>query len=192
MKKCILIIGLLVVAGCSSEVARWENAGTLVSVRPAEEVTRRPGKLGTALGEEELGLTRGLPGDQGNCPGRGSVCGDGEKDVPLILRRVARVRVAVRDHIEVAAPRSAGAVDVHEHLEIAVGVSLCVFALLLTDFADTRSVKLHRVGEYCEDDVLACKLVVFCELDCRDEISDTRYPEEIEFIDKLLWNAFIF
>ena len=58
MKKCILIVGLLVVAGCSSEVARWENAGTLVSVRPAEETARPPGRLGTALGEKELGLTR--------------------------------------------------------------------------------------------------------------------------------------
>ena len=58
MKKCILIVGLLVVAGCSSEVARWENAGTLVSVRPAEESTRPPGRLGTALGENEMGLTR--------------------------------------------------------------------------------------------------------------------------------------
>ena len=58
MKKCILIIGLLVVAGCSSEVAKWENAGTLVSVRPAEETARPPGRAGTALGENELGLTR--------------------------------------------------------------------------------------------------------------------------------------
>ena len=58
MKKCILIIGLLVVAGCSSEVAKWENAGTLVSVRPAEETTRPPGRLGTALGDNEMGLTR--------------------------------------------------------------------------------------------------------------------------------------
>src|SRR4030042_5671087 len=58
MKKCILLIGLLVVAGCSSEVAKWENAGTLVSVRPAEETTRSPGRLGTALGASEMGLTR--------------------------------------------------------------------------------------------------------------------------------------
>ena len=58
MKKCILIVGLLVVAGCSSEVARWENAGTLVSVRPAEEPTRSSGRLGTALGENEMGRTR--------------------------------------------------------------------------------------------------------------------------------------
>jgi hypothetical protein len=58
MKKCILIVGLLIVAGCSSEVAKWENAGTLVSVRPAEEATRPPGRLGTALGEQEIGLTR--------------------------------------------------------------------------------------------------------------------------------------
>ena len=58
MKKCILLIGLLIVAGCSSEVAKWENAGTLVSVSPAEQPTRSPGKLGAALGEKELGLTR--------------------------------------------------------------------------------------------------------------------------------------
>ena len=58
MKKCVLLVGLLIVAGCSSEAARWENAGTLVSVRPAEEPSRAPGKLGTALGEKEMGLTR--------------------------------------------------------------------------------------------------------------------------------------
>jgi hypothetical protein len=58
MKKCILIAGLLVVAGCSSEVAKWENAGTLVSVSPAEELTRPTGRMGTALGENEMGLTR--------------------------------------------------------------------------------------------------------------------------------------
>ena len=58
MKKCILIVGLLIVAGCSSEVAKWENAGTLVSVRPAEEPTRSSGRLGTALGETEMGRTR--------------------------------------------------------------------------------------------------------------------------------------
>lgn len=58
MKKCILLIGLLVIAGCASQVARWENAGTLVSVSPAEEPTRSPGRLGTALGESEMGLTR--------------------------------------------------------------------------------------------------------------------------------------
>ena len=58
MKKCILIVGLLVVAGCASEVARWENAGTLVSVRPAEGTSRASGRMGTALGEAELGRTR--------------------------------------------------------------------------------------------------------------------------------------
>jgi len=58
MKKCILIVGLMVVAGCSGEMAKWENAGTLVSVRPAEELTRSPGRLGTALGETEVGRTR--------------------------------------------------------------------------------------------------------------------------------------
>ena len=58
MKKCILVVGLMVVAGCASKVARWENAGTLVSVRPAEGSTRPSGRLGTALGEAELGRTR--------------------------------------------------------------------------------------------------------------------------------------
>jgi len=58
MKKCVLIVGLLVVAGCASKVARWENAGTLVSVRPAEGTSRASGRIGTALGENELGRTR--------------------------------------------------------------------------------------------------------------------------------------
>ena len=58
MKKCTLLIGLMIVAGCSSKVARWENAGTLVSVRPAEEPSRAPGRLGTVLGENEMGRTR--------------------------------------------------------------------------------------------------------------------------------------
>jgi hypothetical protein len=58
MKKCILLIGLLIVAGCSSKVAKWENAGTLVNVSPAEESTRPPGQSGTVLGDEEIGLTR--------------------------------------------------------------------------------------------------------------------------------------
>jgi len=49
----------MIVAGCSSEVAKWENAGTLVSVRPADESTRRPGRLGSAiLGETKLSSTR--------------------------------------------------------------------------------------------------------------------------------------
>lgn len=58
MKKCILIVGLLVLAGCSSEVAKWEDAGVLVSVRPADESARPTGRMGTALGETEMGLTR--------------------------------------------------------------------------------------------------------------------------------------
>lgn len=58
MKKCILFIGLIMIAGCSGEVAKWVNAGTLVSVRPAGEPTRSPGRLGTALGETEVGRTR--------------------------------------------------------------------------------------------------------------------------------------
>ena len=58
MKKCILIAGVLVLAGCAGEVARWENAGKLVSLRPAEGTTRPSGRMGTALGEHELGRTR--------------------------------------------------------------------------------------------------------------------------------------
>jgi len=58
MRKCILIFGLLVIAGCSSEVAKWKDAGILISVRPAEETARPTGRMGTALGEKELGLTR--------------------------------------------------------------------------------------------------------------------------------------
>ena len=58
MKKCILIFVLLGIAGCASKVAKWEDAGTLVSVRPAEETARPTGRMGTALGEREMGLTR--------------------------------------------------------------------------------------------------------------------------------------
>ncbi|MFC1636501.1 hypothetical protein ACFL5Z_16850 [Planctomycetota bacterium] len=58
MKKCILVIGMMIVAGCASEVARWESAGTLVSVSPAEESTRSPGRLGSAIGETGVGRTR--------------------------------------------------------------------------------------------------------------------------------------
>ncbi len=58
MKKCILIVGLVVVAGCSSGAAKWESVGTLVSVRPAEEPTRAPGRVGAALGDNEMGRTR--------------------------------------------------------------------------------------------------------------------------------------
>ena len=58
MKKCILTVGLMIMAGCASNAASWENAGTLVSVRPAEEPTRSPGRMGTALGETEVDRTR--------------------------------------------------------------------------------------------------------------------------------------
>ena len=57
MKKCILVVGLLIVAGCASKVAKWENAGTLVSVSPDEVTTRSPGRSGTALGDDKLGRT---------------------------------------------------------------------------------------------------------------------------------------
>jgi hypothetical protein len=58
MKKCILVIGMMIVAGCASEVTRWESAGTLISVSPAEELTRSPGRLGSAIGETGVGRTR--------------------------------------------------------------------------------------------------------------------------------------
>ena len=58
MKKCILIVGLLIVAGDASTAAKWENAGTLVSVSPDERPTCSPGRLGTALGDDKLGRTR--------------------------------------------------------------------------------------------------------------------------------------
>lgn len=58
MRKCILIVGLVAVAGCSSGVAKWESAGTLVSVRPAAESTRAPGRAEAALGDNEMGRTR--------------------------------------------------------------------------------------------------------------------------------------
>jgi hypothetical protein len=65
MKKCIcrtvscgLLIGLLIVAGCSSQVAKWEDAGTLVSVSPAEQPTLSPGRTERPLAESEMGLTR--------------------------------------------------------------------------------------------------------------------------------------
>ena len=58
MRKCILVVGLLIVTGCASQVARWENVGTLVSVGPAETSSRSAGRMGTALGENEWGLTR--------------------------------------------------------------------------------------------------------------------------------------
>jgi hypothetical protein len=58
MKKCVLLVGLLIVAGCSSQVARWDDAGTLVNVSPAEESTRTPGRMERPLAESEMGLTR--------------------------------------------------------------------------------------------------------------------------------------
>jgi hypothetical protein len=57
MKKCILVIGILLMAGCASEV-KWKSAGTLVSVSPHEESSRLPGRLGTAVGDTELSRTR--------------------------------------------------------------------------------------------------------------------------------------
>ena len=58
MKKCILLVGLLIVAGCASQVAKWTDAGTLVSVSPAQESTRTPGMAEKPLAESQMGLTR--------------------------------------------------------------------------------------------------------------------------------------
>lgn len=58
MKKCVLLVGLLIVAGCSSQVAKWEDAGTLVSISPAEQSTSSPGRIERPLSESEMGLTR--------------------------------------------------------------------------------------------------------------------------------------
>ena len=64
MNKCFLIAGLMLVAGCSIEAVKneavtWVNAGTLVSVGPDIESTRRPGRVKSAvLGETKLSRTR--------------------------------------------------------------------------------------------------------------------------------------
>lgn len=59
MKKCILVVGFMVVAGCSSEAVKWVNAGTLVSVGPDVESNPRPGRVKSAiLGETNLNSTR--------------------------------------------------------------------------------------------------------------------------------------
>jgi hypothetical protein len=65
MNKCFLIVGFMVAAGCSNEAAvksepvKWVSVGTLVSVGPDMESTRRPGRLGSAvLGETKLSRTR--------------------------------------------------------------------------------------------------------------------------------------
>ena len=65
MKKCLLIVGILVAAGCSNEAAiksesvKWVSAGTLVSVRPDTESTSHPGRLKTAvLGETTFNRSR--------------------------------------------------------------------------------------------------------------------------------------
>ncbi len=65
MNKYFLIVGFMVIAGCSneavvkSEPVKWVSVGTLVSVGPDMESTRRPGRLGSAiLGETKLSRTR--------------------------------------------------------------------------------------------------------------------------------------
>ncbi len=64
MNKCFLIVGFMVVAGCSSEAVKseavkWVSVGTLVSVGPDMESTRHPGRVKSAiLGETKLGRTR--------------------------------------------------------------------------------------------------------------------------------------
>jgi hypothetical protein len=58
MKKCILILGILALAGCASKATKWESVGTLVSVSPWEEPIRYPGRRGAALGETQWGRSR--------------------------------------------------------------------------------------------------------------------------------------
>jgi hypothetical protein len=65
MNKYFLIVGFIVVAGCSNEAAvksepvKWVSVGTLVSVVPAMESTSRPGRVSSAvLGETKLSRTR--------------------------------------------------------------------------------------------------------------------------------------
>ncbi len=55
MKKCVLIIAVLALAGCAGKATRWESAGTLVSVSPWGEPVRPSGRLGAAVGETEWG-----------------------------------------------------------------------------------------------------------------------------------------
>ncbi len=65
MNKYFLIVGFMVVVGCSNEAVvkrgsvNWVSVGTLVSVSPDLESTRRSGRLGSAvLGETKLSRTR--------------------------------------------------------------------------------------------------------------------------------------
>ena len=65
MNKYFLIVGFMVIAGCSNEVVvergsvMWVSVGTLVSVGPDMESTHRPSRLGSAmLGETKLNRTR--------------------------------------------------------------------------------------------------------------------------------------
>ncbi|MHC4123206.1 MAG: hypothetical protein ACYSSI_06500 [Planctomycetota bacterium] len=65
MNKYFLIVGFMVVAGCSnetvvkSEPVKWVSVGTLVSVGPDTESTSHPGRLRSAvLGETKLSRTR--------------------------------------------------------------------------------------------------------------------------------------
>jgi hypothetical protein len=65
MNKYFLIAGFMVITGCSneavvkSEPVKWVSVGTLVSVGPDMESTRRPSRVGSAiLGETKLSRTR--------------------------------------------------------------------------------------------------------------------------------------
>ncbi|MHC4116068.1 MAG: hypothetical protein ACYSWO_01040 [Planctomycetota bacterium] len=58
MKKFIVVLGILALAGCASKATKWEDAGTLVSVSPWEEPVRYPGRRGAALGETQWGRSR--------------------------------------------------------------------------------------------------------------------------------------
>jgi len=64
MKKCFLIAGFILIAGCindamKSEAVKWVNAGTLVSIGPDVESTGRPGRaISAVLGDTKLNSTR--------------------------------------------------------------------------------------------------------------------------------------
>ena len=65
MNKYFLVVGFMVVAGCLNETAvkgeavKWVSAGTLLSVGPDTESTRRPDRLESAIiGETKFSRTR--------------------------------------------------------------------------------------------------------------------------------------
>ena len=64
MKKCIVFVGIMAIAGCTnqavkSEALKWVNSGTLVSVGPDLESSSRPDRVKSAvLGDTKLNSTR--------------------------------------------------------------------------------------------------------------------------------------